>query len=97
MINRGIEVTSENQYRLEPKEIRSISFTCSNCECKITVPLSGKHKDPSEAAWKCAVCKTEWLNGKSIKSQAFEGLIAGLKEFSRNEENGFIMSFEIAS
>lgn len=57
--------------------------------------MNGKSKSPDEASFRCAVCQTPWTNGKELKINAMKALVKGLEEFSRNEDNGFTMEFQI--
>ena len=91
-------MTVKTRYSFQPRDIQAVQFECSHCHATVTVPLNETvSKDPKDAAYRCAVCQTPWLNEKKLKLEAIEGLLKGLKEFSRDEDNGFELRFEIAS
>ena len=88
-------MTVETKYYFGPKDLTGISLTCSHCKSVITVVLHDGREKPEEAAYRCGVCRQEWLNGKSGLLSAFAGLVKGLKEFAREDNNGFTLAFQI--
>jgi hypothetical protein len=92
-------MTILTRYSFQPRDIKAIQLECSNCKSVLTVLLNkgeGKGKDAKDAVYRCPVCQTPWLEKKQLKLEAIEGLLNGIQEFSRKEENGFGLSFEVA-
>ncbi len=85
----------ETKCYIAPRDIKYIYFTCSYCHSVTAVLVDGGREKPEEAAFHCGVCGREWLNGKSGPLSALAGLVKGLREFSREDKNGFTLSFQI--
>ena len=88
-------MTVETKYYFGPKDVTGISLTCSHCKSVVTVVLQGGREKPEEAAYRCGVCQREWLNDKKDPLSAFTGLVTGLREFAREDNNGFTLAFQI--
>jgi len=88
-------MTVETKYYFGPGDVKALSFTCSHCSSVITVLLNGGREKPEEAAYKCGVCEKNWLSGKKLKLDRMQCLVSGLREFARDEDNGFTLAFQV--
>src|ERR1700728_202448 len=93
-------MTTQTQTFIELSDILTLKFTCDDCGCTLSVPVT-RDLSKNEEKGKldvCPMCRTAWLShGQNSYLPAVAGFLAGLNtlQMTLSQKLGFSLALEI--
>jgi hypothetical protein len=93
-------MTTQTKTFIEPSDILARKFTCDDCGCTLSVPVTRDLSRNEEKGKldKCPMCRRFWVsNGETSHQLAIAGFITGLStlQLTVSKKLGFTLGLEI--